>query len=119
MNRIPKEDYEKILPFLPDGMTPFIRIQVVDDLVTVYSSENLERAKDRIGRANFFPKREFICRPWLWSGYETPLFMRIEKVVIKGDHCYSLLENGSDNTFLVKHEISLPRNFKVLFWRGK
>lgn len=107
-SRIPKDRYEKILPLLPDVLTHFMRIQAVGGLVFVYATESLDRQQDKIAIDIFSPEGKYMYRSHLRFGNETPLYTHVEKVVISGNHCYALLEDGSGKIFLAKYKISLP-----------
>jgi hypothetical protein len=107
-SRIPEDRYEKILPLLPDELTHFMRIQVVGGLVFVYATESLDRQQDKIAIDIFSPEGKYMYRSHLRFGDETPLYTHVEKVVIRGNHCYALLEDGSGKIFLAKYKISLP-----------
>lgn len=105
---IPKDSYEKILPFLPGRLTHFMRIQDVGGLIFVYSTENIERQQDRIAIDIFSPEGKYLYRSHLRFGEKMPLYTHVEKVALKGNHCYALLENESGKYFLAKYRISLP-----------
>lgn len=105
---IPKDMVEKILPLLPDGMTFFMRIQVVGGLIFVNSTESLETLQDKIAIDIFSPDGKFIYRSRLQFGDDAPLYANVEKVVIRGSHCYALLQDGSGKNILMKYRISLP-----------
>lgn len=105
---IPKDRIEKIIPTLPDVLTHFMRIQVVKGLIFVYSTESLERQQDKITIDIFSPEGKYLYRSHLQFGNETPLYTHVEKVIIRGNHCYALLETGSGKSFFAKYKISLP-----------
>jgi hypothetical protein len=105
---IPKEKVDAIIPDLPDALTHFMRIQVVEGLIFVYSTESLERQQDKIALDIFSPEGKYLYRSRLQFGNEMPLYTHVEKVIIKGNHCYALLEDGSGKSFFVKYKISLP-----------
>jgi hypothetical protein len=105
---IPKDRYEKILPALPGELTHFMQIQVVEGLIFVYSTESLERQQDKIAVDIFSPEGKYMYRSHLQFGDETPLYTHVEKLVVRGNHCYALLEDGSGKIFFAKYKISLP-----------
>jgi len=105
---IPKDRYEKILPVLPDDMTHFMRIQVVEGLIFVYSTERLDRNQDKIAIDIFSPEGKYMYRSYLQFGDQRPLYTHVEKVIIRGNHCYALLEDGSGKSIFAKYQISLP-----------
>jgi hypothetical protein len=105
---IPKDRYEKILPALPDELTHFMRIRAVSGLIFVYSTESLERQQDKIAIDIFSSEGKYMYRAQLKFGDESPLYTHVEKVVIRGNHCYALLEDGSGKYTLAKYRISLP-----------
>jgi hypothetical protein len=107
-SRIPKDRIDKIIPSLPDVLTHFMRIQVVEGLIFVYATQSLERQQDKIGLDIFSPDGKYLYRSRLQFGNETPLYTHVEKVIIRGNHCYALLEDGSGKSFLAKYKISLP-----------
>lgn len=105
---IPKDRIEKIIPTLPDELTYFMRIQVVEGLIFVFSTENLERQQDKIAVDIFSTEGKYFYRSFLQFGDETPLYTHVEKVIIKGNHCYALLEDESGKSIFAKYKISLP-----------
>ncbi len=105
---IPKDRYEKILPALPDELTCFMRIQVVEGSIFVYSTDSLERQQDKIAIDIFSPEGEYLYRSYLRFGGETVLYTHVEKVVIRGNFCYALLEDESGKSIFAKYKISLP-----------
>ena len=107
-SRIPKDRYEKIIPALPDSLTHFMRIQVVEGLIFVYSTESLDRQQEKIPIDIFSPEGKYMYRSSLQFGDATPLYTHVEKVAIRGSHCYALLQDGSGETFFAKYNISLP-----------
>ena len=107
-SRIPKDRIEKIIPTLPDVLTHFMRIQVVKGLIFVYSTESLERQQAKIAIDIFSPEGKYLYRSSLMFGGETPLYTHVEKVIIRGNHCYALLEDESGKSIFVKYKISLP-----------
>ena len=56
----------------------------------------------------FSPDGKYFYRSNLQFGDKTPLYTHVEKVIIRGNHCYALLENGSGKSFFAKYKISLP-----------
>ncbi len=105
---IPKERYEKILPALPDKLTHFMRIQAVEGLIFVYSTESLEGQQDKIAIDIFSSEGKYLYRSNLQFGDGTPLYTHVEKVVIRGSHCYALLKDESGKNIFAKYQISLP-----------
>lgn len=105
---IPKDRVDAIIPTLPDELTYFMRIQVVEDLIFVYSTESLERQQDKIAVDIFSPEGKYVYRAYLHFGNERPLYTHVEKVIIRGNHCYALLEDGSGKKIFAKYKISLP-----------
>jgi hypothetical protein len=107
---IPKERVEKIIPNLPDALTHFMRIQVVDGLIFVFSTESLGRQQDKIPIDIFSPEGKYMYHSHLQFGDQIPLFTHVEKVAIRGSHCYALLEDGTGKSIFTKYQISLPPN---------
>jgi hypothetical protein len=105
---IPKDRYEKILPALPDVLTHFMRIQVVEGLIFVYSTKSLERQQDKIAVDIFSQKGKYMYRSTLRFGKGISFYTHVEKVIIRGNHCYAILEDGSGKSILAKYKISLP-----------
>lgn len=105
---IPKDRIEMIIPTLPDVLTHFMRIQVVEGLIFVYSTESLDRQQDKIALDIFSPEGKYLYRSHLQFLDKMPLYTHVEKVIIMGNHCYALLEDGSGKSFFVKYKISLP-----------
>lgn len=105
---IPKERYEKILPALPGELTQFLGIQAVGDLIFVYPTESLERKQEKIAVDIFSPAGKYLYRSRLRFVGNAPLYTHVEKMAVRGNHCYVLLEDGSGKHVLAKYEISLP-----------
>jgi hypothetical protein len=105
---IPKDRIDKIIPSLPDVLTHFMRIQVVQGKIFVYSTESLDRQQDKIAIDIFSPDGRYIYRSHLQLGGETPLYTHVEKVIIRGNFCYALLEDDSGKSIFAKYKISLP-----------
>ena len=101
---IPKENYEKILPALPDELTHFMQIQVVEGLIFVYSTESLDRQQGRIAVDIFSSQGKYLHRSYLKFGDKTPLYTHVEKVVVRGNHCYALLEDGAGKIIFAKYD---------------
>jgi len=105
---IPKERYEKILPALPDELTQFMQIQVVEGWIFVYSTESLDRQQEKIAVDIFSPEGKYFYRSYLKFGDKAPLYTHVEKVTVRGNHCYALLEDGTGKIIFAKFDISLP-----------
>jgi hypothetical protein len=105
---IPKDRIDAIIPSLPDVLTYFMRIQVVQGQIFVYSTESLDRKQEKIAIDIFSPDGKYNYRSHLQLGGETPLYTHVEKVIIRGDFCYALLEDDSGKRFFAKYKISLP-----------
>lgn len=105
---IPKDRIDALIPALPSELTHFMRIQVVDGLIFVYSTQNLERQQDKIAIDIFSPEGKYLYRSHLQFGDKAALYSHVGKVIIRGNHCYALLEDGSGKTFFIKYKISLP-----------
>ena len=105
---IPKDRIEKIIPTLPDALTHFMRIQVGEGLIFVYSTESLERQQDNIAMDIFSPDGKYLYRSNLQFGDKEPLYTHVEKVIIRGDYCYALLEDESGKNIFAKYKIILP-----------
>lgn len=105
---IPKDRIEEIIPTLPDVLTHFMRIQFVEELIFVYSTESLERQQEKIAMDIFSPEGKYLYRSNLQFGHEKPLYTHVEKVIIRGNHCYALLEDESGKSIFAKYKISLP-----------
>jgi len=110
-SRIPEDRYEKMLPLLPDELTHFMRIQIVGGLVFVYATGCLESQNDKIAIDIFSPEGKYLFRSHLRFGDEIHFYTHIEKIAIRGNHCYALLEDGSARNFLAKYDISLPSEY--------
>lgn len=105
---IPKDRIDAIIPALPDELTHFMRIQVVESLIFVYSTQNLDRQQDKIAMDIFSPDGKYLYRSHLQFGDKAALYSHVEKVIIRGNHCYALLEDGSGTSIFAKFKISLP-----------
>jgi len=105
---IPKDRYERILPALPDELTQFMQIQVVQDWIFVYSTESLERQQEKIAVDIFSSEGKYYYRSYLKFGEAEPLYTHVEKVTVRGNNCYALLENRNGDFIFAKFEISLP-----------
>jgi hypothetical protein len=105
---IPKDRIDKIIPTLPEKLTYFFRIQFVENFVFVYFTESLERLQEKIAVDIFSPEGKYLYRSHLKFEGETPIYTHVEKVVIKGSHCYALLDEESGKSILAKYKISLP-----------
>ena len=69
---------------------------------------SLDRKQDNISVDIFSPEGKYLYRSLLQLGDETPLYTHVEKVIIRGNHCYALLEDGSGKSIFAKYKISLP-----------
>jgi hypothetical protein len=107
-SQIPKDRIDAIIPSLPETLTHFMRIQVVEGLIFVYSTESLQRQQNKIAIDIFSPDGKYMYRTNLQFGDETPLYTHVEKVIIRGTHCYALLEDESGKRIFAKYKISLP-----------
>jgi hypothetical protein len=105
---IPKDMIEKIIPALPNELTYFMRIQVVNGLIFVFSTESLERQQKRIALDIFSLEGKYLYRSNLIFADDSPLFTHVEKIAIRNDDLYALLEHASGKKGLVKYKISLP-----------
>ena len=105
---IPKDQIDKIIPSLPDVLTHFMRIQVVQNQIFVYSTESLARQQDKIAIDIFSPDGKYLYRSHLQFGGEKPLYTHVEKVIIRGNFCYALLQDASGKHIFAKFRISLP-----------
>ncbi len=105
---IPKDRYEKILPALPGELTQFMQVQAAGDLILVYATESLERQQEKIPVDIFSSQGRYLYRSCLRFGGKAPLYTHVEKVVVIENHCFALLKDGSDRSFLAKYRISLP-----------
>jgi hypothetical protein len=107
-SRIPKDMIEKILPGLPKELNYFMRIQVINGLVFVFSTEGLARQQERLAIDIFSPEGEYLYRSNLIFGDGSPLYTHVEKVVIRNTSLNAFLENESGKIILAKYKISLP-----------
>jgi hypothetical protein len=105
---IPKDRIDMIIPSLPDILTHFMRIQVVQEKIFVYSIESLDRQQDKIGIDIFSPDGKYIYRSHLKFGGDSPLYTHVEKVIIRGNFCYAIFEDDSGKIIFAKYKISLP-----------
>jgi hypothetical protein len=105
---IPKERVDAIIPALPDALTQFMRIQITEGQIFVYATESLERQQDKIAVDIFSPEGKYLYRSHLKFSDKIPLYTHVEKVIIRGNHCYTLLEDGSGKSIFAKYQISLP-----------
>jgi hypothetical protein len=85
-----------------------MRIQTNGGLIYVFATESLDRRQEKIALDIFSPEGEYLYRSFLRFSEETPLSTHTEKVIIRGNHCYALLEDGSGKIIFAKYKISLP-----------
>lgn len=106
--RLPKERIEKILPSLPNFLTQYMRIQVVEGLVFIFSTESLDRRQEKLAVDIFSPEGKYLYRSYLKFRDDSPSYTHVEKVVIKNTHLYAVLENEEGRSSLVKYKINMP-----------
>jgi hypothetical protein len=106
--RLPKERVEKILPSLPNFLTYFMRIQVFEGLIFIFSTESLDRQQEKLAIDVFSPKGKYLYRSYLKFGDGSPSYTHVEKVVMRNTHVYAILESKEGSPSLVKYKIDLP-----------
>jgi hypothetical protein len=107
---VPKERAEAIIPMLPDRMTYYNRIQVVDGLLYLLSAESLPGPHTGIKADIFSPDGRPLYKGRIqiengWHICNSPENLQL----IKG-FVYTALENDRGDKKIVKYKIDLPQS---------
>lgn len=107
-SKIPEERIEKIITQLPDEMTYFSHIDLINGYIYVYAITNIgpRTASQQIDI--FSEEGEYLYRGKIEFG-DNLKFGSPSNIIIKDGYVYVILENGQGEQTLAKYRIKLPR----------
>ena len=106
-SKIPQERVEKILAQLPDEMTYFSHIELINGLIYVYAVTNMD-IKTTTQQIDIFSEEgEYLYRGKIKFG-DNLKFGSPSNLFIKDEYVYVVLENNQGKQTLAKYRIILP-----------
>jgi len=106
--RIPKDRLEKMIPGLPNEMTHFQRIRVNNGLVYVFPTNSISRRQNFLLVDIFSLEGKYLYRAQIRFSDDDSLFSHLEKVVVRENRLFAILETKDGKKKLVGYKISLP-----------
>jgi hypothetical protein len=106
--KVPQEQLKKIIPGLPDEMTFFQRIRVNNGLVYVFPTNSISRRQNFLPVDIFSPEGKYLYRSQLRFSEDESLFSHMQKIVIRNDRLFAILETVEGKKKLAGYKISLP-----------
>lgn len=106
--KIPQERVEKILAQLPDEMTYFSHIELINGFIYVYAVTNMAPKTTSQQIDIFSEKGEYLYRGKIGFGDDLK-FGSPSNLVIKDEYVYVVLENNQGKQTLAKYRIKLPQ----------
>jgi hypothetical protein len=106
--RIPKDQLEKIIPSLPDEMTYFQRIRINNGLVYVFPTKSILRRQSFLPVDIFSLEGKYLYRSRIRFSDDESLFSHIEKIALRKDRLYAILETRDGKKKLAGYKISVP-----------
>jgi len=106
-SKIPEEHVEKIISQLPDEMTYFSHIELINGLIYIFAVSGME-SKVTSQQIDIFSERgEYLYRGKIEFGANLK-FGSPSNLFIKDDYVYVILENDQGKQTLAKYKIKLP-----------
>jgi len=110
-DNIPPDMLKQLVNSLPNEISCFHRIDVLNDLVFVYVPElELDQKWPKIKQIDIFsPEGEYLYKAQLEFGNDlNPLFSPLHNLMIKGKNLYIVLTDKDDDVLVSKYRIKLP-----------
>lgn len=106
--QIPPERIDSLIEQLPDKMTYFSRITIVDGLIYVYAVDNIARKKKQQAVDIFSDRGKYLYRGVIKFGDDWK-FGSPSNLVFYKNGLYVILESGDGRQTLAKYKITCPK----------
>jgi hypothetical protein len=113
-DNIPPDMLKQLVDSLPNEISCFHRIDILNGLVYVFVPElELGEKWPKIRQIDIFtPEGEYLYKTKLeFDNDLEPLFSPLNNLVIKGENLYIVLTDKEDNVLLSKYSMKLPKDF--------